>query len=225
MGVTAAVVGRTIITPSKPAARPALEEKCGLVPFTDKAAGFDISIPASWRRLPGGGEVRLVAGRGSASILVRTASIGFRIGPENIRDARKLTDSLVRASRQAELLRQPKRRGRAAAAGPLRELGEDLQTKNPIVVKNGRFGPYVTDGEHNATLRREDSVEDITLERASELLADKRAKGPAPKRRATKKTGTTKKTAATKKTPAKKTPATKTAAKKAATKKAAARKA
>ncbi len=124
-----------------------------------------------------------------------------------------------------ELLRQPKRRGRAAAAGPLRELGEDLQTKNPIVVKNGRFGPYVTDGEHNATLRREDSVEDITLERASELLADKRAKGPAPKRRATKKTGTTKKTAATKKTPAKKTPATKTAAKKAATKKAAARKA
>jgi len=93
------------------------------------------------------------------------------------------------------------------------------------VVKNGRFGPYVTDGEHNATLRREDSVEDITLERASELLADKRAKGPAPKRRATKKTGTTTKTAATKKTPAKKTPATKTAAKKAATKKAAARKA
>jgi len=109
LGVTAAVVGRTIITPSKPAARPALEEKRGLVPFTDKAAGFDISIPASWRRLPGGGEVRLVAGRGSASILVRTASIGFRIGPENIRDARKLTDSLVRASRQAELLRQPKR--------------------------------------------------------------------------------------------------------------------
>ncbi len=51
-----------------------------------------------------------------------------------------------------------------------------------MVVKDGRFGPYVTDGETNATLRRTDSVEEITLERAAELLAEKRAKGPAPKR-------------------------------------------
>lgn len=51
-----------------------------------------------------------------------------------------------------------------------------------MVVKDGRFGPYVTDGETNATLRKADSVEAITLERAAELLAEKRAKGPAPKR-------------------------------------------
>ncbi len=84
------------------------------------------------------------------------------------------------------LLRQPKTRGRRAAAAPLRELGEDPNTAKPVVVKNGRFGPYVTDGELNATLRRGDDVESITLDRAVELLAEKRAKGPAPSRRTTK---------------------------------------
>ena len=49
------------------------------------------------------------------------------------------------------------------------------------MVKDGRFGAYVTDGETNATLRKEDAVESITLERAAELLAEKRAKGPAKK--------------------------------------------
>ncbi len=79
---------------------------------------------------------------------------------------------------------QPKTRGRAAAAsaGPLRELGADPANGKPVVIKDGRFGPYVTDGETNATLRRTDSVEAMTLERAAELLAEKRAKGPAPKR-------------------------------------------
>jgi DNA topoisomerase I len=102
------------------------------------------------------------------------------------------------------LLREPKRRGRAAATAPLRELGEDPETKKPVVVKDGRFGPYVTDGEVNATLRKDDSVEEVTLLRALELITEKRAKGPAPKKRAAKKT--TKKTAkkTTKKT-AKKT--------------------
>ncbi len=76
----------------------------------------------------------------------------------------------------------PKTRGRQAAAGPLKELGPDPETGKPMVVKDGRFGPYVTDGETNATLRRDDSVEAITPERAAELLAEKRAKGPAPKR-------------------------------------------
>ena len=85
------------------------------------------------------------------------------------------------------LLKEPKRRGRAAAAGPLRELGEDPVSKQPVVVKDGRFGPYVTDGEYNATLRKSDTVEAISLDRAVELLAEKRAKGPAPKRRTTKK--------------------------------------
>jgi len=103
------VVGRALISPSEPASRPTPGKKSGLVRFEDKAAGFEISYPASWRRLPGGDEVRLVAGRGSASLLVRVAPIGFRIGPENVKDARKLTDELVRASGHAKLLRKPKR--------------------------------------------------------------------------------------------------------------------
>ncbi|MBA2773147.1 MAG: type I DNA topoisomerase, partial [Nocardioidaceae bacterium] len=82
---------------------------------------------------------------------------------------------------------QPKQRGRRAAAAPLKELGADPTNGQPVVVKDGRFGPYVTDGEVNATLRKDDSVEAITLERAAELLSDKRAKGPAPKKRAAKK--------------------------------------
>ncbi|GAA3096309.1 type I DNA topoisomerase [Streptosporangium carneum] len=84
-----------------------------------------------------------------------------------------------------ELFAQPKARGRgrAAAAPPLRELGEDPVSKKPIVVKEGRFGPYVTDGETNASLRKGDEVEHITTERAAELLAERRARGPAPKKR------------------------------------------
>ncbi|PWN00878.1 type I DNA topoisomerase [Nocardioides silvaticus] len=103
---------------------------------------------------------------------------------------------------------QPKQRGRAAAAPPLKELGNDPVSGQPVVVKAGRFGEYVTDGEYNATLRKDDSVEAITLERAAELLAERRAKGPAKKsaKRGAKKT--TKKAAAkktTKKSTAKKT--------------------
>jgi DNA topoisomerase-1 len=105
------------------------------------------------------------------------------------------------------LLAQPKARGRAAAA-PLREIGADPVSGRPVVVKEGRFGPYVTDGESNASLRKGDSVEEITIERAAELLAERRAKGPAtPRKRAAKKT-------AAKKTGAKKTAAKKTARKK-----------
>jgi DNA topoisomerase-1 len=77
---------------------------------------------------------------------------------------------------------QPKQRGRRAAAAPLRELGADPASGKPVVVKEGRFGAYVTDGETNATLRKADSVESVTIERAAELLAEKRAKGPAPKK-------------------------------------------
>ncbi|ROP52443.1 type I DNA topoisomerase [Streptomyces sp. PanSC9] len=104
---------------------------------------------------------------------------------------------------------QPKQRGRAAAKPPLKELGEDPVSGKPVVVKDGRFGPYVTDGETNATLRSGDSVEEITPERGFELLAEKRAKGPAKK--------TAKKAAAKKTAPAKKTAAKKTAAKKTTT--------
>ncbi|QWF81414.1 type I DNA topoisomerase [Amycolatopsis sp. CA-230715] len=100
---------------------------------------------------------------------------------------------------------EPKRRGRQAAAKPpLKELGDDPVSGKPMVVKDGRFGPYVTDGEYNATLRKADSIEDLTADRAAELLAEKRAKGPAPKRKAPAKKATT-----AKKTPAKKAPAKK----------------
>jgi DNA topoisomerase-1 len=108
-----------------------------------------------------------------------------------------------------EIYSQPKQRGRAAAKPPLKELGEDPVSAKPVVVKDGRFGAYVTDGETNATLRSGDSVEEITPERGFELLAEKRAKGPAKK---------TAKKAAAKKAPAKKAPAKKAAAKKTAAK-------
>ena len=78
---------------------------------------------------------------------------------------------------------QPKQRGRAAAKPPLKDLGADPASGRPMIIKEGRFGAYVTDGEINATLRRGDDIETITAERAAELLAEKRAKGPAPKKR------------------------------------------
>ncbi|MER5780592.1 type I DNA topoisomerase [Streptomyces mobaraensis] len=132
---------------------------------------------------------------------------------------------------------QPKQRGRAAAKPPLKELGTDPVSERPVVVKDGRFGPYVTDGETNATLRRDDDVETITPERGYELLAEKRAKGPAKKtakkaakkapakKTAAKKTTTAKKAAAKKTTTAKAATAKKTTAKKTAAKTAAAAKA
>jgi DNA topoisomerase-1 len=97
-----------------------------------------------------------------------------------------------------ELFAQPKTRGRgrAAAAPPLRELGEDPNSKKPVVVKEGRFGPYVTDGETNASLRKGDTVEDITIERAAELLAERRERAPAPKRTTTRTKTAAKKPAA-----------------------------
>jgi len=86
-----------------------------------------------------------------------------------------------------ELLAQPKSRGRSAPAAPLRELGEDPDTGRAVVVKDGRYGHYVTDSETNASLRSGDTVEGLTLERACELLAERRAKGPAKKRPARRK--------------------------------------
>ncbi|SDV03999.1 DNA topoisomerase I [Microlunatus sagamiharensis] len=126
---------------------------------------------------------------------------------------------------QAEAIyAQPKQRGRAAAKPPLAELGPDPVSGRPMVVKDGRFGAYVTDGEVNATLRRDDEVATLTAERAAELLAEKRAKGPAPKkttRRAPAKKTATKsaaKTTTAKKAAAKKAPAAKSAAAKTAAK-------
>jgi DNA topoisomerase-1 len=87
-----------------------------------------------------------------------------------------------------KVLAEPKKFGRrkAAPAPPLKELGNDPFSEKPVVVKDGRFGPYVTDGETNASLRKGDEPEALTIERALELLAERRAKGPAtPKRRTT----------------------------------------
>jgi DNA topoisomerase-1 len=99
------------------------------------------------------------------------------------------------------VLAQPKTYGRrkAAPAPPLKELGNDPVSEKPVVVKEGRFGPYVTDGDTNASLRKGDTIENITIERAAELLQIRRDAGPVKKARG----GGAKKTAA-KKAPAKK---------------------
>ncbi len=105
------------------------------------------------------------------------------------------------------ILAQPKRGRGQTAKPPLREMGPDPESGNEMIVKDGRFGPYVTDGEYNASLRKGDTVEELTVERAAELLADRRAKGPAKK---------------AKKKASKKKASKKKASKKKATKKAAA---
>jgi DNA topoisomerase-1 len=121
---------------------------------------------------------------------------------------------------QAEaLLAQPKQRGQRRSNEPLRTLGNDPVSGQPIVVKEGRFGPYVTDGDTMASLRKGDAIEDITTERAAELLQARRERGPSQKR--SKKTA--KKSAA--KSDAPKKTAKKASAKKAGTKSAPAKKA
>ena len=107
------------------------------------------------------------------------------------------------------LLAQPKQRGRRAAAGPLKELGEDPVTKKEVVIRSGRFGLYVTDGETNATLRLGDTPETISLDRACELLAERRNAEPSTRVRKTVKK-------AVKKAPAKKASVKKVGAKKSA---------
>ncbi|MBY4214436.1 type I DNA topoisomerase [Rhodococcus fascians] len=152
-------------------------------------------------------------------------------------DSRSLADEdqmfTVSLEEALKIYAEPKRRGRQGEAKPpLRELGVDPISEKPMVIKDGRFGPYVTDGETNASLRKDDEVETITDDRASELLADRRARGPVKKKAPAKKAAAKKapaKKAAAKKAPAKKAAAKKTATKttaaKTTTKKAAAKKA
>jgi DNA topoisomerase-1 len=133
-----------------------------------------------------------------------------RYGPYISRgkDSRSLVDEeslfTVTLEQATALLAQPKLRGRAAAAPPLREMGIDPVSGQPMVVKEGRFGPYVTDGETNASLRKDDSIEELTDERASELLSDRRARGPVKKKAPAKKKAVAKKAPAKKKAAAKK---------------------
>lgn len=100
-----------------------------------------------------------------------------------------------------EIFAQPKYGARRASSA-LKEFEADPESGKPIRVKDGRFGPYVTDGTTNVTIPKGEDPQDMTFERAVQMLADKRAKGPAKPR---------------KKAPAKKTPAKKPAAKKATT--------
>ena len=120
------------------------------------------------------------------------------------------------------LFAEPKRRGRVATP-PLRELGADPVTGRPMVIRSGRYGPYVTDGETNASLRERegDTVDDLTDERAADLLQARREAGPATRGRGGRKASGAKKTA--KKSGTKKSTAKK-AAKKSASKKSAAKK-
>ncbi|WP_116947648.1 type I DNA topoisomerase [Jiangella endophytica] len=104
-------------------------------------------------------------------------------------DTRSLPDEpalfTVTVEEAEKLFAQPKgRRGARAATPPLRELGTDPVSNKPLVVKDGRFGPYITDGEVNVTVPRDTDIEQLTHERAVELIAEKRAKGPAPRKRA-----------------------------------------
>src|SRR5262245_47947354 len=167
-------------------------------------------------------------------------ALNGRYGPyvKRANDTRSLTTEeelfTVTVDDALRLFAEPKRRGRAAAAAPLRELGADPVSGKPVVIKDGRYGPYVTDGDTNASLRERDgdTVEGLTLDRAAELLQARRDAGPstrgrkrAPAKKAAAKKAPAKKTtakkAAAKKTAAKKTTAKKTTAKKAAAKKSA----
>ncbi|MBT0993260.1 type I DNA topoisomerase [Cellulomonas sp. DKR-3] len=116
---------------------------------------------------------------------------------------KKGTDSRTLASEEAlftttleealAIYAQPKRGRGATAAPPLRELGDDPTSGKPIVVKDGRFGLYVTDGVTNRTLPRDVTAESITPEQAIQLLADKRASAPAKKKAPARRTTTRKK--------------------------------
>jgi len=137
-------------------------------------------------------------------------------------DTRSLTSEeqllTVTLDEAKALFAQPKTRRGRAAAGPLRELGPDPDTGLPVVLREGRFGPYVTDGTVNASLRKGDDAESLTIERASELLAERRATAPSSGRRGARKAPARK--APARKAPAKKVPAKKVPAKKAPAKKA-----
>jgi DNA topoisomerase-1 len=133
-------------------------------------------------------------------------ALNGRYGPyiKKGKETRSLTSEeqilTVTTEEALALLAQPKQRGRRAAAPPLKELGEDPETKLPLVIKDGRFGPYITDGEYNASLPRGTSPEEMTLARASEMIAEKRAAGPPKKKKSTRKKTTKKKSTARKST-------------------------
>ncbi len=162
-----------------------------------------LSLPRTVGEHPDGGEV--VAANGRFGPYVKWGEETRSLDSEQQLLEITLAEAL-------EVLARPKTFGRrrAAAAPPLRELGDDPASGRPMVVKDGRFGPYVTDGETNASLRKGDTVEELTPERGAELLALRREAGPSTRGRKARGSAPAKKTAA-KKTAAKKTAAKKTA--------------
>jgi DNA topoisomerase-1 len=122
------------------------------------------------RTLEGAGGEEIVVANGRYGPYVKRGSDTRSLGSEE--------QLFTLTVEEAEaLLAQPKqRRGRGVPTPPLKELGPDPQSGKPLVIKDGRFGPYVTDGETNASLRKGDTPEAITVERAVELLAERRAK-------------------------------------------------
>jgi DNA topoisomerase-1 len=173
-----------------------------------------LRIPRTVGTDPGSGE-EVVAHNGKFGPYLKKGSDTRSLASED----QILTVTLPEAQ---ALFAQPKQRRGRTAAPPLRELGADPATQLPVVVKEGRFGPYVTDGTTNASLRKGDVVESITVERASELLAERRAAGPSTRKKAgakkagAKKAGVKKAGVAKKATSAKKSAgAAKKAAKKA----------
>lgn len=148
-----------------------------------------LSLPREVGTDPATGEV-ITAQNGPYGPYVKKGSDSRTLASEDLIFSITLEEAL-------EIYAQPKARGRGAAKPPLREFAEDPVSGKKVTVKDGRFGPYITDGETNVTLPRAETVEDLTQERAFELLADKRAKGPAPKKaRSTAKRSATKKTSA-----------------------------
>ncbi|MGZ4538187.1 MAG: type I DNA topoisomerase [Blastococcus sp.] len=158
-----------------------------------------LTLPRSVGAAPDGEEIQALNGRYGPYL--KKGSDSRSLPSEDALFTTTLDEALA-------IFAQPKQRGRAAAAAPLKELGADPVSEGQVTVREGRFGPYVTDGETNASLRKGDDVETITLERAAELLADRRARGPVTKKKTAKKTAAKKTTA--KKAPAKKKAAPKT---------------
>ena len=150
-----------------------------------------LSLPRAVGTDPGSGE-QIQALNGRFGPYLKKGSDTRSLGSEE----QLLTITLEEA---LDLFSRPRvRRGRVASA-PLRELGPDPETGGPMVVRVGRYGPYVTDGTTNVSLRKDDEPETITADRAAELLAERRAAGP-PIRRARRATSTKKAVKATKAT-------------------------
>jgi DNA topoisomerase-1 len=130
-----------------------------------------LTLPRKLGRGPDGGE-EIVVDKGRYGPYVRKGTDYRSLETEDQLFTVTLADAL-------DLFSRPRTRGNRQASQPLAEIGTDPVSGTTITVKEGRFGPYVTDGTVNASLRRGDAIESLTLERAAELLADRRARAEA----------------------------------------------